>query len=250
MMVIGFLRSNKLLSVVALIYLLLAIVSPAQGLQSLNNSLYYLKEMLLVLPVIFLLTAVIEAWVPKEIIVKRLGDSSGMAGALYSLALGSVSVGPIYAAFPISKMLIAKGASVSNIVIILSSWAVIKLPMLANEVKFLGLRFMAARWFLTVLAILGIGQLVSRAVRKSDIPGTLPAPESKGVLSVNEPYCVGCGVCARLLPNLLEMKNNKAVVKGAVSEHAYLKELAVSCPTKAIVIPSGNDQQPNRPPTP
>ena len=29
-----------------------------------------------------------------------------------------------------------KGASISNIVIILSAWAVIKVPMLANEAKF------------------------------------------------------------------------------------------------------------------
>ena len=40
-----------------------------------------------------------------------------------------------------------------SIIIILSSWAVIKIPMLLNEAKFLGAKFMIIRWLLTVIAI-------------------------------------------------------------------------------------------------
>jgi hypothetical protein len=40
-----------------------------------------------------------------------------------------------------------------NLVIILSAWAVIKVPMLLNELKFLEFEFMAVRWVLTVIAI-------------------------------------------------------------------------------------------------
>ena len=99
----------------------------------------------MIMPVIFLLTTLIEAWVPKEMIMEHLGDESGLKGALISLLLGSVSVGSIYVAFPVCKTLFKKGASISNIVVILSAWAVIKIPMLANEAKFLSPKFMAIR---------------------------------------------------------------------------------------------------------
>ena len=124
---------------------------PNKAIQSLNNSIYYIKEMLIIMPVILLLTSLIEAWVPKKTIQNALGEGSGFKGTIYSFLLGSFSADPIYAAFPVCKMLLKKGASVSNIVVMLSTWAVIKIPMLANETKFLGPKFMVIRWVLTTI---------------------------------------------------------------------------------------------------
>jgi hypothetical protein len=59
-------KSNKFLSLVFITYLVLLIMMPNMALQSLNNSLYYLKEMLMIMPVILLLTSLIEAWIPKK----------------------------------------------------------------------------------------------------------------------------------------------------------------------------------------
>ena len=236
-MVLNFAKENRLLTAVVFIYGMLLIAMPMQATQSVSNSLYYLKEMFQVLPVVFLLTAIIEAWVPKDVIIRRLGDSSGFSGALLSLLLGSVSVGPIYAAFPISKMLIAKGASVGNIVIILSSWAVIKIPMLANEAKFLGVKFMVARWFLTVVSILIMARLISFFVKREDMPLHVVSDPQAGQLTISEAYCVGCGICAKLLPQNIEMKNGKASVKTPVFDDVVnVVELAAKCPTKAISV--------------
>lgn len=124
----------------------------------------------MIMPVIFLLTALIEAWVPKEMIMEYLGDESGLKGSFISLLLGSVSAGPIYAAFPVCKTLLKKGASISNIVVILSAWAVIKIPMLANEAKFLSPKFMAVRWILTTISIIIMGYIISKLVKREDIP--------------------------------------------------------------------------------
>lgn len=121
MKALNILKKNKLLVLVALFYGIIFIAAPQTAMKSVGNSVYYLVEMLQVLPVIFLLTVVIEAWVPKELIMRGFGEKSGFKGNLLSLLLGSISAGPIYAAFPISKSLLSKGASVRNIVIILSS---------------------------------------------------------------------------------------------------------------------------------
>ncbi|MCK5764148.1 MAG: hypothetical protein KAH05_08515 [Clostridiales bacterium] len=81
-------------------------------------------------------------------------------GYFFSFVIGSISAGPIYASFPIVKLLMKKGVSVGNTVIIISSWAVIKVPMLINEVKFLEFEFMALRWVLTIAAILIMSQII------------------------------------------------------------------------------------------
>ena len=175
--ILRFIRRNKLLVLVAAVYALLFLISPQKAVDAFQSSLYYLWEMVQVLPVIFVFTVVIEAWIPKSVIMKGLGEKSGVRGWLLSLALGSLSAGPIYAAFPIGKMLMNKGASVNNLVILLSSWAVIKVPMLANEAKFLGAQFMAVRWVLTVSAIFLMAWVMGRFIRRDEMPGAVLVEE-------------------------------------------------------------------------
>lgn len=236
MKTVSIVKKNKLLFFVAFAYLMVLAVSPEKALSSVNNSIYYLIEMIQVLPVIFLLTVVIDALVPKEMIMRGFGENSGIKGNLLALLLGSISAGPMYAAFPISKTLLGKGANISNIVIILSTWAVVKVPMLFNEVKFLGINFMIVRWILTVAAIFAMAYLTAMFVKKTD----LPVDESvSNTLEIKEEYCIGCGICVNMLPDYYEMENNKAVVRKNPEGIHVLKAINESinkCPSKAIVL--------------
>jgi len=238
MKIIRMLKRNKLLFLVVVVYGILLLTSADKALQAWKNSIYYLIEMLQVLPVIFLLTVVIEVLVPKEMITQGFGENSGIKGNLFSLLLGSISAGPIYAAFPISKILLKKGASITNIVIILSSWAVIKIPMLANEVKFLGVKFMGIRWLLTVSSIFAMGYLMALFVKTKDVPKS-EIESNESVLKIKQEYCIGCGFCTKLLPEYYEIRDNKAFVKQVPKENSQLDvimEMADKCPTKAIVV--------------
>lgn len=242
MKTLNFAKNNKLLVLVALIYTGLFIFSPTYATKAVGNSMYYIKEMVTIMPVIFVLTAVIEALIPKELIIKNFGDSSGIKGGVLSLLLGSISAGPIYAAFPICKMLLSKGASVGNIFIILSSWAVIKVPMLANEAKFLGPKFMGIRWILTVISIFTMAYITSKIVKKQDIPLGIELGNDTGeYLKIRTPYCVGCGLCERFSPNYFEIVDKKAIVKDMKvkeKEMAEVKNVINKCPVKAITLTS------------
>ena len=223
---------------VAVIYLILFALMPEKASTAIKNSIYYLIEMFEVLPVIFLLTVVIEALVPKEWIIKHFGEKSGLLGNLLSLVLGSISAGPIYAAFPISKMLMSKGASVANIVIILSSWAVIKVPMLANEAKFLGVSFMSTRWVLTVAAILIMAWLMGKMISKREMSNDI-TDHPKPKVDVNQDYCVGCGICVKMMPEVYELIDQKAYARfeNVNSGNMTMIHKTVSkCPTQAITI--------------
>lgn len=231
-------KKNKLLFFVLLTYVVMFIIAPDKAIKSVDNSLYYLLEMAQVLPVIFMLTVIIDAWIPKKVIIKRLGNESGLLGNLLSLLLGSLSAGPIYAAFPIGKMLLGKGASIANITIILSSWAVIKFPMLANEVKFLGLKFMIVRWTLTVIAIFIMAKIIGSLVKRKDLHIAKEEAIS-GDIVIIEDECIGCGICVKLLPEYYYIKNMKAVVKEKPVNTENIdgvKNSIEKCPAKAIYL--------------
>ena len=232
------LKKNRFLVSVGLIYLILFIMSTEKAALSVKNSGYYIKEMLMIMPVVFLLTSLIEAWVPKKMIMENLGDESGLKGSLISILLGSISAGPIYAAFPVCKTLLKKGASISNIVVILSAWAVIKVPMLANEAKFLSPKFMATRWVLTTIAILVMGYIISKTVKREDIPMEDEKIE-EGTVLIKEEYCIGCGICEKLAPEYFKVENKKAIV---INKHIgnrvenKVKKAKEKCPANAIKI--------------
>lgn len=165
----GFLKNNKILAIALLAYLIVFFVDREIFFVSLDSSWMYIKEMLEVLPAVLIFTGLLEVWVPRERIMKTFGSESGILGKIVSFFLGSVSAGPIYAGFPITQSLLRKGASVSNITIILSAWAVVKIPILIVEVQFLGLSFMLTRWALTLPTIIIIGYLVGKFVDKEEI---------------------------------------------------------------------------------
>lgn len=204
------------------------------GIEAIKNSGYYIKEMLMIMPVIFVLTALLDVWIQKETIIKYLGKDSKLKGTMLSFFLGGISAGPIYAAFPFCVMLHKKGASIKNLVIILSSWAVIKVPMLLNEVKFLGIKFMIVRWILTIIAIIIFSWITSKIVKDKDIPQTEEALQH-GIF-VNRNACMGCTLCAKKYSEVFEMQNKKVSVKKYNFELDMdkLQKAIEGCPVKAI----------------
>jgi len=163
-------KKNKLLIFAVLCYILLFVFKKDTFSVAIAESKYYFIEMLEILPAVFVLVAIIQTWIPTKVVVKHFGNGSGLKGTLLAFAIGSLSAGPIYAAFPICKMLYNKGASVNNIVIILSAWAVVKVPMLITEVKFMGIRYMLIRWVFTIASILIMSLIMKYWVKNEDIP--------------------------------------------------------------------------------
>lgn len=233
-----FLKKNKFLFFMVSIYAMLIVAKFDLGISALKNSGYYFKEMLIIMPVIMILTALLEAWVPKEMIEKNMGKESGIKGKVFSFLLGSISAGPIYAAFPVCIALLRKGASVANIVILLGTWAVIKVPMLANEVKFLGFEFMIVRWILTSISLFVMGYLVSKFVKREEIL-EVQDKDNKNIdnIYIDQDFCIGCGLCQKIAPDYFELRDNKAyVIKTDDIKDEKLKESIKRCPAKIIKI--------------
>ena len=142
------------------VYFGLYLLLPEIAIRSSHFTWEYFKEMAFILPPVFILMGLMEVWIPKYKIQKWLGNNSGIRGAALSFALGTLPTGPLYVAFPMASSLLRKGASISNIIIFLGSWAALKIPQLMVEIKFLGLSFAVVRFFLTLAALILIGSFM------------------------------------------------------------------------------------------
>ena len=104
-------------------------------------------------------------WVPKDIVVKHLGKTSGIKGIFLAIILGALPTGPLYVAFPMAAALLEKGAKISNITIFLSAWACIKIPQEMVELRFLGVKFMFLRLILTIIFVIIMGLFIERVMK-------------------------------------------------------------------------------------
>ncbi len=162
-------KKNKLLIISILAYIFMFFFKKDIFFSSLAFVKSFFIEMIQILPLIAILSGLINIWIPEKTIKKFLGKKSGTKGIIISFLTGGLSAGPIYAAFPFCNTLIRKGASISNIVIILSSWAVIKLPMFLVETSFLGIKFSILRYILTIPSILLMSFLIPIFIKKNDL---------------------------------------------------------------------------------
>lgn len=129
-------------------------------------------EMIWILPGVMILMGLFMVWVPKELVEKYLGKTSGIKGFSLSILFGALPTGPLYVAFPLAASLIEKGARISNIIIFLSAWACIKVPQEMVELQFLGPRFMAARLILTIVFVVFMGIFIEKIIdRTTKEPG-------------------------------------------------------------------------------
>jgi uncharacterized membrane protein YraQ (UPF0718 family) len=156
-----------ILAILAVATALVYASRPEKALSVLFVSKDYLLEMVSILPPILVLCGLFDAWVPKQTIERLMGEASGARGVSIALLLGTVAMGPLYAAFPIGKSLLAKGASLYNVAVFLCVWASIKIPMILFEMKFLGAQFALLRLALTIPSILIISGLMKLVEARS-----------------------------------------------------------------------------------
>lgn len=126
---------------------------------AIDKSLLSLKEMVLIMPPIFILIGLLDVWVSKETLSKYMGEKSGILGAFLAFVLGAISVGPLYGAFPIAAVLLKKGAKLFHVIVFLGAWSTTKIPMFLFEIASLGPTFALARMAINIPGILLISYL-------------------------------------------------------------------------------------------
>jgi uncharacterized membrane protein YraQ (UPF0718 family) len=147
---------------------LLWVVDGGRGAHAARTALSSLGEMAMILPPIFIILGLLDVWVPRETMVRFMGDGSGLRGAAIAFALGSAAAGPLYGAFPIAQVLLRKGASFRNVMVFIGAWSTTKVPLVMFEAANLGLRFAMTRLAVDIVGIAAIALAMERLLRPED----------------------------------------------------------------------------------
>ena len=155
---------------------------PDIGQKALTNTLGSFKEMLSVLPPIFILLGLLDVWVDRATMIKYTGKGSGFKGVLIAFLLGSAAAGPLYAAFPFAGIMLKKGTSLTNVLIFIGAWSTTKIPLLAFEMASMGMKFTLVRLALSIVGIPLIAFITEKTLRqkqKEEIYALNGAEQSK-----------------------------------------------------------------------
>ena len=139
------------------------------GIKTLSSTQSSFLQMLGVLPPIMLLLGLMDVWVPREVLMKYMGDNSGVIGVLLAMLIGSLAAGPMYAAFPFTAVLMKKGVKFSNIIIFMNAWCVTKISTLLFEVSALGFKFTFIRLLINIPGVILMGFIIQHLMNDTDL---------------------------------------------------------------------------------
>ncbi len=123
------LKKYRFQIITGIIIITLYIINKELGKKAFDITSNSLLEMTSIIPPVFILLGLLDVWVPKEIMIKYLGEHSGLSGIFISFIIGSAAAGPLYGSFPIAAILMKKGAKFSNVLIFIGAWSTTKIPM-------------------------------------------------------------------------------------------------------------------------
>jgi len=145
-----------------------ALVFPQRGARAVEVTAFSLREMLLVIPPVFILLGLLDVWVPRETMTRFMGPGSGLKGVLLAIFLGSAAAGPLYGAFPVAAVFMKKGVTLRNVFIFLGAWSTTKIPMFLFELSALGVRFALTRLAVDIPGIILIAWVLVSALSAAE----------------------------------------------------------------------------------
>lgn len=156
--------------VIALAFMLvLTMINRELGTKALRITAYSFEEMFFILPPIFILLGLLDTWVPREAMVKYMGEGSGLKGILLAIFIGSAAAGPLYGAFPVAAVFMKKGVKFSNVLIFIGAWSTTKIPMFLFEMASLGRVFAITRLLLSLPGIIIIAIMLASLIKEDEI---------------------------------------------------------------------------------
>ena len=149
---------------VLVIYGIVFVTSPAETERAFSSSTGILRSLMIPLSVVFTLMVLMNLFLKPAHIVRFLGQKSGCRGVTLSAAAGIISMGPIYAWYPLLKELRGKGATNSLIAVFLGNRAV-KPFLLPIMISYFGWVYVILLTLFAIAGSLAVGYLVNILVK-------------------------------------------------------------------------------------
>ncbi|MFN3822039.1 MAG: permease [bacterium] len=110
----------------------------------------------------FIMAGMVMVLVPKEAIIKLVGEESGLKGLGIATILGALTPGGPFAQFPLVASLYQKGAGIGPTAAYLTSWSILGINrIIVYEWPFMGIRFVLLRIGISLIIPTFVGLMVS-----------------------------------------------------------------------------------------
>jgi len=152
-------------------------IVPARAEDAVRTIGLSLREMLLVIPPVFVLLGLLDVWISREQLMRHMGPGAGARGTTIAFVMGSAAAGPLYAAFPVATVLMRKGCSFFNVMVFIGAWSTTKIPMFLFEHTALGPAFALTRLAANVPTILLMSFILSRVLDADELAELAPAEQ-------------------------------------------------------------------------
>ncbi len=136
--------------------------SPQLPVQAMKSGGSLLFRLLPILILAFFVAGLMEVLLPKELLVRWVGEGSGFKGILIGTFLGAVAPGGPFIQFPIVAAMFKAGAHIGPLIAYLSAWALIGVNrVIAFEIPLLGFHITFTRLLCSFIFPIIIGYLAT-----------------------------------------------------------------------------------------
>lgn len=143
---------------ILMVYGFLLAVMPEKAIAAFKSSGNIFLNIILPLGFVFILLVAFNLFLKPAYIVKFLGKKSGIKGIMLSAAAGIISMGPVYAWYPLLRELREKGAANSLMAIFINSRAV-KPFLLPVMISYFSLRYVIVLTLVTMAGTIVAGYI-------------------------------------------------------------------------------------------
>ena len=162
------LRKYWFFSAIIVANLIVLVLQPQTGMVALRFTGRNFLNFLFMLTPIFICIGLLDIWLPRDTMIKIMGENSGFKGVFVALMLGVVTAVPLYALLPVAGVLLKKGSRISNVLIFLCASASIRIPLLLFEVSSLGWQFTIIRLGLNIVVVFAIAFIIDKLLSDTD----------------------------------------------------------------------------------
>lgn len=163
-MITRFILNNKLFVTSLILIICIFIINEQKGIEVCNKIIEISYNTIPILLLMFLLLAFIKLGLNSNIVEKHIQRGNKYKNVLIAYLFGMFVSGPIYPGYSLGSMLISKGIKIRVIVILLSVWSTLKIPLLPYEVSILGLKLTIVRWFVTFILIYVLSIMMEKTI--------------------------------------------------------------------------------------
>ncbi len=158
----------RFLIIVIILLLFVQIIFPQIGRKSLIFTGTNFINFLFILTPIFICIGLMDVWIEKDMLIKIMGEKSGIEGTQVAFLLGAVTAVPLYALLPVAGMLLKKGSKLSNVLIFLCSCTSIRIPLLLFLASSLGWKYTLASFILNIFVVIIISYTIEKILTEKD----------------------------------------------------------------------------------